>query len=88
MTERISTCTALLLAFTGKSLRYLHIRGNAVILRCDWRQNPEWSDEFYLWLKTNSRSYELVEKEIGQILGRKWKFLTDKEFRDLDCNLR
>ncbi|XP_044271820.1 uncharacterized protein LOC123015857 isoform X1 [Tribolium madens] len=87
VTERISTATALLLAYTGKNLKYLFIRGNAVIIRCDWEQNPEWSDEFYTWLKINSRSYELVEKEISQIMGRRWQFLNDKQFKKLHCNL-
>ena len=31
--ERISSSTVLLLAYTGKNLRYLHIRRNAIILR-------------------------------------------------------
>ncbi|RZC42746.1 uncharacterized protein BDFB_000327 [Asbolus verrucosus] len=87
ITERISTSTALLLAYTGKNLKYMFIRGNAVIIRCDWPQSPEWSDEFYAWLKINSRSYELVEKEISQIMGHKWQFLTDKQFKRLHCNL-
>ncbi|KAG8314625.1 hypothetical protein J6590_088540 [Homalodisca vitripennis] len=41
--ERVSTSTVLLLANEGKKLRYLYIRRNAVILRCDWPHNPEWS---------------------------------------------
>ncbi|KYB25539.1 uncharacterized protein LOC658962 isoform X1 [Tribolium castaneum] len=87
VTERISTATALLLAYTGKNLKCLFIRGNAVIIRCDWPQNPDWSDEFYTWLKINSRSYELVEQEISQIMGRRWQFLSDKQFKKLHCNL-
>lgn len=58
-----------------------------MIIKTDWKQQPEWSDEFYSWLKTNSRSYSSVEKEVAQILGYKWKFLPDKEFRRLDINL-
>ncbi len=53
--ERISSSTVLLLAYTGKNLRYFHVRRNAVILRCDWPRNPEWSDEFYRWLRRSSR---------------------------------
>lgn len=87
MTERISTTTALLLAYHGKNLKWLFIRGNAVIIRSDWKQSADWEDEFFFWLKTNSRSYALVEKEISQILGYKWKFMTDKEFKLLDINL-
>ncbi len=53
--ERISSATVLLLAYTGKNLRYFHVRRNAVILRCDWPRNPEWSLEFYSWLRKSSR---------------------------------
>lgn len=77
----------MLLAYTGKKLRYLHVRGNAVILRADWPRNPEWTDEFYTWLKLNSQSYSAVEKEISQIFGYRWQFLTDKEFKKLELDL-
>ncbi|KAK5644515.1 hypothetical protein RI129_005815 [Pyrocoelia pectoralis] len=87
ITERISTATLLLIAFTARNLRYLHVRGNAVLKRCDWSQNPEWSDEFYIWLKMNSRSYEAVETEISQLIGYKWKMLTDKQFKSLNINV-
>ncbi|CAH1114083.1 unnamed protein product [Psylliodes chrysocephalus] len=87
ITEKISTTTVLLIAFFGKNLKWLFIRGNAVIIKTDWKQQPEWTDEFYSWLKTNSRSYSSVEKEVSQILGYKWKFLPDKGFRRLDINL-
>ncbi|CAH0555831.1 unnamed protein product [Brassicogethes aeneus] len=87
VTERISTATVLLLAYTGKNLKWLHIRKNAVIIKTDWPKSPDWTEEFYSWLKTNSRSYELVEAEISQILGYKWKLLSDKDFMKLKCNL-
>lgn len=83
ITERISTSTVLLLAFTAKNLHYLYVRGNAVIIRCDWPKHPEWSNEFYQWLQINSRSYVAVEKEVSQMLGYKWLFKKDKEFRNL-----
>ncbi|XP_044754367.1 uncharacterized protein LOC123313515 [Coccinella septempunctata] len=86
VTERISTSTVLLLAFTGKNLRHLYIRGKAVIIRNDWPRNQEWTDEFCGWLKMNSRSYKLVEQEVSQILGYQWHFLTDKEFMNLKIN--
>lgn len=57
------------------------MRRNAIILKCDWSRDPEWSDDFYSWLKTNSRSYISVEKEISQILRYNWKMLSDKEFK-------
>ncbi|XP_018563430.1 uncharacterized protein LOC108905140 isoform X2 [Anoplophora glabripennis] len=87
VTERISTATVLLLAYHGKNLKWLFIRGNAVIIKTDWKQGSDWTDEFYSWLKVNSRSYALVEKEVSQIFGYKWKFLTDKEFLRLNVNL-
>ena len=31
--ERVSSSTVLLLAYTGKNLRYFHVRRNAIILR-------------------------------------------------------
>ena len=87
--ERISSSTVLLLAYTGKNLRYLHIRRNAIILkcgikdfyqkiiisiflRCDWPQSPDWSEEFYSWLRRSSRSYSDLEREVSQILGFRW----------------
>lgn len=79
----MSTASVLLLAFTAKKLRYFYVRGNAVIIRCDWPRHPEWSDEFYQWLQVNCRSYGAVEKEVSQILGYKWQFKTDREFKNL-----
>ncbi|KAL0277063.1 UNVERIFIED_CONTAM: hypothetical protein PYX00_004479 [Menopon gallinae] len=79
--ERISTATVLLLASCGKQLRNLIIRRNAVIIKTDWPKSSEWTDEFYTWLKVASRKYEFVEKEVSQILGYRWKMLSDKEFR-------
>lgn len=87
VTERISTVTILLLAFTGKNLKFLHIRKNAVIIRNDWPKNEEWTREFSIWLKVNCKSYSLVENEVSQILGYKWHLLSDKEFKQLYVNL-
>lgn len=87
VTERISTATVLLLAYHGKNLKWFFVRGNAVIIKTDWKQGSDWTDEFYSWLKVNSRSYALVENEVSQILGYKWRFLTDKEFMRLNVNL-
>ncbi|XP_054272004.1 uncharacterized protein LOC128992449 [Macrosteles quadrilineatus] len=81
--ERISTSTVLLLADVGKNLRHLYIRRNAVILRCDWPRNPEWSPGFYEWLRMSSRSYEDTEREVSQRFGHSWHMLSDKEFTRL-----
>ena len=56
----------------GKNLRYLNIRRNAIILRCDWPRSPDWSAEFYSWLRRSSRSYADLEREVSQILGFRW----------------
>ena len=85
--ERISSSTVLLLAYTGKNIRYLHIRRNAIILKCDWPKSPDWSAEFYHWLRKNSRSYSDLEREVSQILGFRWYALTDKQFKLTHVNL-
>ncbi|KAL1494260.1 hypothetical protein ABEB36_009884 [Hypothenemus hampei] len=87
VTEKISTSTVLLIAYTGRNLKWFHVRRNAVILKCDWPKSLEWTDEFHTWLKINSKSYELVEKEVTQLLGYKWNFLSDKDFNRLEVNL-
>jgi len=85
--ERISSSTVLLLAYTGKNIRYLHIRRNAIILKCDWPKSPDWSDEFYSWLKRSSKSYLDMEREVSQILGFRWYALNDKQFKLTHVNL-
>ncbi|KAH8257805.1 hypothetical protein KR038_001344 [Drosophila bunnanda] len=86
--EKVSTSTLLLIARTAKNLRHLYVRRFAVILRCDWPRHLEWSDEFYAWLKRNSRSYEAVEREISQILREKWRLLSDRDFKKLTVNVK
>jgi len=85
--ERISSCTVLLLAYTGKNLRYFHVRRNGIILKCDWPKSPDWSDEFYAWLRRTSKSYKDMETEVSQILGFRWYALTDKQFKLTHVNL-
>lgn len=86
--EKISTCTLLLISYYGHSLKYLHIRRNAVILRCDWPRQNDWSDEFYQWLKKSSTSYEIVEEEIALSLGLdKWTMLNDQDFKRISPQL-
>lgn len=81
--ERISTSTVLLIASTAKNLKHFLVRKNAVIIKSDWPKSHEWSDEFYSWLKTASRKYKYVEKEVSAILGYRWKMLSDKEFKNI-----
>lgn len=85
--ERISSSTVLLLAYTGKNLRYFNVRKNGVFLRCDWPKSPEWSDEFYKWLKKNSQTYADLEREVSQILGFRWYALNDKQFKLTPVNV-
>lgn len=73
----------LLLAYHGRSLRRFVVRGNAVIKKCDWPRNPEWSEEFYAWLRHTAQSYDAVCQEVSQILGFAWAPLTDKQFKTI-----
>lgn len=86
--EKISTSTILLIASMAINLKKLYVRRNAVILRCDWPRNPEWSKEFFEWLRMASKSYESTEKEVSQIFGYRWNMLSDKIFRDIRVNVR
>lgn len=85
--EKISTATLLLLAKTAINLRFFNVRRHAVVQKCDWPKNPEWSEEFYEWLKISSRSYDSTEKEISQILGYRWTMLCDKSFKEIKIHL-
>lgn len=85
--EKVSTATLLLIAKTAINLRFFHVRRNAIILRCEWPKHPEWSDDFYEWLKASSRTYEATEKEISQILGYHWSMLSDRNFKNTKIQL-
>ncbi|XP_013117529.2 uncharacterized protein LOC106094839 [Stomoxys calcitrans] len=86
--EKVSTSTVLLIAKTAKNLRRLYVRRFATILRCDWPRHPEWSDEFHIWLKRSCRSYDSVEREVSQILGYNWHFLSDQEFKTVTVDVK
>ncbi|CAG2176552.1 unnamed protein product [Oppiella nova] len=79
--ELISTATLLVIGSNAQNLSRFVVRKNGIIKRFDWKQQTEWSDEYYLWLKTNSTSYERTFSEISKILGKKWEPLTDEEFK-------
>ncbi|XP_050535286.1 uncharacterized protein LOC126902252 isoform X2 [Daktulosphaira vitifoliae] len=86
--EKISTCTLLLLAYYGQSLKYLYVRRNAVILRFDWQYQSEWSSEFYQWLKKSSMSYQVAEEQVAKCLGLDyWSLLNDKEFKSITLKM-
>lgn len=78
----------LLIARTAKNLRRLYVRRFGTIIRCDWPRHPEWSDEFHIWLRRSSRSYESVEREVSQILGYSWHFLSDQEYKQLTVDVQ
>lgn len=77
----MSTSTILLLAKSAPNLKDFLVRRNAVIIRCDWPKNPEWSNDMHDWIRRNSKSYGLVEDAVSEIIGKKWQFLTDREFK-------
>lgn len=85
--EKVSTATLLLLAKTAINLRFFHVRRQAIVQKCDWPRNPEWSDDFYEWLKKSARTYESTEREISQILGYKWTMLCDRNFKKIKIHL-
>jgi F-box protein 39 len=85
--EKVSTSTLLLLAKSAINLRFFNVRRNAIVQKCDWPKNPEWTEEFFEWLKVSSRSYESTEKEISQILGYRWTMLCDKSFKEIKIHL-
>ncbi|CAL1278165.1 unnamed protein product [Larinioides sclopetarius] len=79
--DRISTATILLLASQCRNLRRLIVRRNALIKKCDWPHNPEWTDSFYSWLRNTSVSVEKTTEEVRRMLETKWHPLTDEEFK-------
>jgi F-box protein 39 len=85
--EKASTSTLLLLAKSAINLRFFNVRRNAIVQKCDWPKNPDWTDEFYEWLRSSSRSYESTEREISQILGYNWNMLSDKSFKKIKIHL-
>ena len=86
--EKVSTATLLILAKSAINLRFFNVRRNAIVQKCDWPKNPEWTEEFFEWLKISSRSYESTEKEITQILGYRWTMLCDKSFNNIKIYLK
>ena len=80
ISERVSTCTLLVIAKECKSLQEFYVRKNAIILKCDWPKSLDWTDLFYKWLRDKSQAYDTVEEEISKILGYQWELLRDKDF--------
>uniref|UniRef100_T1IND8 F-box domain-containing protein n=1 Tax=Strigamia maritima TaxID=126957 RepID=T1IND8_STRMM len=84
--QLVSTATVVLIAWTGKRLKSLFVRRNAMIKRADWPRSPDWSSDFFSWLKQTACSYELVQKEVSRLLGVNWTPLSDFQFKSLQIN--
>ncbi|XP_015923111.1 uncharacterized protein [Parasteatoda tepidariorum] len=80
--EHISSSTLLLLASQSRNLRRLIVRRSALIMKCDWPHNPEWTEEFYFWLRMTSISYDKLISEVSKCLEIKWHPLSDEEFQN------
>ncbi|OQV13174.1 hypothetical protein BV898_12603 [Hypsibius exemplaris] len=83
--ELICISTLLLLVHYGKDhLRELYVRRNAVLRRDDWKSDSDsLTEEFKAWLRLTSKSYDTFEEEISRMWGKRWRALSDLEFRQL-----
>ncbi|XP_039436967.1 uncharacterized protein LOC120418586 [Culex pipiens pallens] len=80
--ERISTATLLIIARTAQNLHHLYVRRSQLVEECDWPKNPDWTDEYYQWLRVSSASVEATEQEISQILEvENWRALSDEHYK-------
>lgn len=86
--EPVSSSTMLLSAQTASNLQRLYARKSNVLLKCDWPKNPDWTEEFFGWLKNSSKKVSTTEKEISQILCYNFQFLTDDAFDLIDFDVR
>lgn len=57
-------------------------------MKCDWPKNPDWTNEFYHWLKNASKKPHVTEMEVSQMLGYDFRFLADDAFEYLNLNVR
>ena len=71
------------MASTAKKLKHFNVRRNGVILRADWPKSMEWTAEYYSWLCCHASSYKLTEEAVSDMLGFKWKMLSDQEYKVL-----
>lgn len=81
--DRISTCTLILIAREGKSLRRLYVRRSGIIKRCDWQRTITWDDEYYWTMRRASHCYDATFTEVSRRLGYNWEPLSDKAFMEL-----
>ncbi|XP_003426992.1 uncharacterized protein LOC100679131 [Nasonia vitripennis] len=88
--DKISTATLLEIASTAKQLRFLHVRRNVILKKCDadWLTISDWSPEHRKWIKDNCHDYAKTEKEVSKILGYRWHMLSEKEFASQKIDLQ
>lgn len=84
--ENIATSTLIMIAKAAINLRHFHVLKSSVIVEFKWPKNPDWSDDFFMWLQMTSRTIDSTEKEISQILGYKWYLLNDEQFDKIRIN--
>lgn len=87
--DKISTATILEIVSNAKSLRFLYVRRNVVLKKCDadWLGIADWTADHYKWIKDHCNDYEKTEKEVSRILGYRWRMLTEKEFANQAISL-
>lgn len=85
--EAISTSSLLLLAKIGINLLELNVRKSSVVEKMDWPRNPEWSEDFYEWLRMSSSTIESTEGVVSQILGCRWTMMSDESFQKFHIGL-
>ena len=78
--DQISSATLILLAHYCRNLSRLIVRKYAIIWKCDWPHNPDWTQPFYNWLRITSGSSQSTVTEISKLLETKWHPLSDEEF--------
>ncbi|ESO86645.1 hypothetical protein LOTGIDRAFT_194798 [Lottia gigantea] len=85
--ERISYATLLIIASLGKNLENLVVRENALIKKMDWPMLSGWTDDFYRFLKKNSKNLEDTTREVSMLLKKSWKPLRDEDFKKVSIKL-
>lgn len=87
--DKLSTATLLEIVSIAKSLRYLYVRRNVILKKCDadWININDWSVKHHQWIKDNCHDYEKTEGEISKILGYRWHMLSEKEFSSQSISL-
>ncbi|KAL7292490.1 hypothetical protein TKK_0014065 [Trichogramma kaykai] len=80
--DKVSTATLLEIVSIAKQLRFLHVRRNLVMKKCDaeWLNIGDWTAEHYNWIKDHSNDYKKTEEAISKTLGYRWKMLSEREF--------